>query len=299
MNNGNGPTDEPGGDWQSPGDEPAPAQPEGSGAAAVPATAGAHPLANNNFDFAAFIDIVKLTGQRGLQGPVIKAFVAVSAIWLAWDLFAGMAATVGYLAGIAGLVSLATGLLGLLLIPLYFVTGAIQLALYRPMSRQMFEPNVDQGSIGDVLKSTTGNFVMALVAMLALTATVGLGMACCILPGIIAGFLFSQAPYLVVARDYGIIDAFTESFERTKRHWHVIAMTFGLWLGILVIAAIIGGPLTLIVNIAGGAWAPIAYMASPVVSWIIGILASIGGFVLFTAACVTIDELDGLETIEH
>lgn len=297
MTNGGNFGDGQGGDWNDEGDSTPQHDPhdgvEGFEAPARPEDTS-HPLADNKFDIGAFIDILKLTGERLIGSPVLIALIGLAVISLAWALFAGtlqMGAELVMGDAGAGIVGLALAFVGLILFPILFVVAVAQTALYRPGSQLLFEGSVPTDSPVDVLKSVTGLLVPVGLSMIAVGLTVMVGLVMCILPGVAAAVLFSQVPYLVAVRDEGVIDAFKRSMERTLEHWHIVAMVIGInFIAFFAISTITfcGGTIT-------GFMGPLSYLFSPVFSWLGTTLTVVVAFVVTIAGFGTIDELEGLD----
>lgn len=265
-----------------------PARPEDEG----------HPLADNTFDVEAFFDVVKLTFERIKESPVLIALVGLSAISLVWSLLVGGAQFIAYLAmggAGAGLVGLAMSFVGLILYPVILLVAVAQWALYRPASRLLFGESIGIEDPIELVKSTTGIFLPVGLAMLGYSVLVGIGTVMCVIPGIVAAVLFSQAPYLVAVRDYDLVESFKSSYARALEHWHLVAMAIGsvlvLGAGAGVVFGCVGGTIV-------GALGPLAYMGEPVMSWLTGTIVVIGAFIVCLAAFGTIDELEGLDEIQ-
>lgn len=296
MTDGNDWGNQPGGDWEN-----QPAQPQGNPAAgAVPATQNQHPLGNGQFDFGAFIDVTKLVFNRIKDGPILKLIIGLTAVWLLIDLFGGLLMSVTHFVPGAGMVlGILIMIMTILLYPVYLLAMAVVYSLYKPTAQQVFHGPSHLGSPIELMKSTFGNLIQVFVTMLLLGVTIGVGVLCCVIPGIIAGVLFGQAPYLVATRDQGIIESFQLSFERAKRHWNVLAIMFIIWIAVVVGAVLFTVITSLVLGVISSFFAPIGYLGQPVISWIFSAVTLVIYFLVSSAAFTTIDELEGLDTIQR
>ncbi len=280
MNNGN--------DWNQSGGER-----DGQ----VPATAAGagHPLADNAFDFGHYMETLKLVFERAKDTPILKAIVLLSSIWLAWGLLTGMAMTVAHFIGgnmASGLLGMVFGAMGLLMIPLYFVVMAIEAALYDPMQRNLFHNERELGGPMDVIKGTMSKFVPAILGVVALMFTVGVGMVLCVLPGLAAAFLFSQAPYLMIVHDRGLVDAFKESMSRAMAHWHVLVMGIALLFAVAFVVGICFAVTSVVLGILSSLFAPLGFLGQPIMQWVFSVIFAVVGFLVSMTSFGLIDELE-------
>lgn len=299
MANGDGQGNQPGGvNQQGGGQGDYKSGVEGFESPAVPEDDGGHPLADNNFDVNAFADVLKLTFNRLKDGPVLIALVGLASISLLWSLMTGGIEFIAYLiAGgtVASILSIMGTVVGILMAPLFFVVTIAQWALYRPAAHSLFDGSIEVSNPVDVIKSTTGVMIPVGVTMIIVSVGSTIGLVFCILPGLAIGFLFIQAPYLAAVHDRGVVDALKESFERGKKHWHVVVMAVALMFVVAAASGMIYGCVGTVVGFIGA----INLFAAPVLQWLSTTLLAVAGFVIYTGAFATIDELEGIATIER
>ncbi len=257
-----------------------------------------HPLADNELDVNAFVDAIKLTFERLKETPIFVVLIGLSAISLLWALFSGSVQFIAMLTmgdlGSGAVRFLLSGL-GILLFPLLVLVSVVQVTLFRPASRAVFEDGIDIDEPLALVKSTTDIVLPVGLTFVIVSIGTAIGLPCCLVPGLAIAFFFSQAPYLVAARDRGIVDAFKESANRAMEHWNVMAMAIGMnFVVVAMLGVVIGCGMAI-----GGALGSFGYLVDPVIQWVGTTIAVIIGLVISTAAFTTIDELQGLETIER
>lgn len=257
-----------------------------------------HPLANNAFDFKYYLDVLKLTLMRGKDGSIIQALVLLTTFGLAWGLLTGVVQTVVsfFSIGLAGIVGLIITIMGFLLFPLNLLIYGFQMALLGPASEQLHAPT-DRGGTINVLKSGVPVFVMGLLSLLLVGLSISIGFVLCVIPGFIAAFLFYQVPYLTIVHNRSIPEAFQESLDRAKTHWHVLVMTFLIHFAITMALGMATGMFSLGLTFAGGFFAPISYLGMPVVNWVFSAISSVMAVLLMTVTGSLIDELEGIRRI--
>lgn len=304
MHDGDGQGNNSGGDWQGAGG----ANQQGGGQAdyqsgvdgfespSVPEDDG-HPLADNKFNVTAFADVLQLTFNRLKDGPVLIALVGLAAISLVWSVFTGGIQFVVHLAtggAGTGIVGMLLGLVGFLLWPLMFVVAVAQWSLYRPAARSLFEGSIEVSSPVDVIKSVTGVMLPVGLTMLGYFVATSLGVLCFFVGSLIAAILFVQAPYLTAVHDRGLVDAFKESASRGLEHWHILAMAIGATFVVVAASGMIYGCVGTVFGYMGS----IHMLVNPVLQWLATTLVFVFAFVLHVAAFATIDELEGIATIQ-
>lgn len=257
-----------------------------------------HPLADNKFDIEAFADVLKLTFNRLKESPVLIALVGLASISLLWSLFVGSAQFVGYLflgSTGSGIVGLVLTFVGMILYPVMLLVVIAQWTLYRPGAQLLFGRSIETDEPMELLKSTTGLLIPVGLALIGYFFVTALGLLACGVGSIIAAVLFCQAPYLVAARDFDLVEAFKASLNRTLEHWHIVAMAFG---SVFVLTAGVGTIFGCVAGTIMGFLGPLNYVMSPVIDWLIGTSVAIGGFIVYLGAFATIDELEGLDEIQ-
>ena len=331
MTNGNDSGDQPGGDWQQPsnqagggsdmggqppggtGEQPpggsdmggqppggTGGQPPGGGQDLAPAPAGGpdgvHPFADNNFNVNAFVEACKLVFDRAMDSNVLKAFVALTLIPFAWNLFvAGITVTSGFVSGtVASIVGIMLSLFGILLIPLFIFVSATQIALERPLAHRVFDRTVDPGSIVDTLKGVLSKVIWVFLASIIVSLGTTLLLPCCLL-GLAVAFFLAQSPYLVAVHDRGVIESLSESFERGKKHWHLVVLFFAP----LILLGLITWGIVGVGSVIVGFIPYVGTLLLPVFQWLGSLIVGVAAFILGTAAFTNIDELEGIATIDR
>ncbi|QDG50524.1 hypothetical protein FIV42_07195 [Persicimonas caeni] len=130
------------------------------------------------------------------------------------------------------------------------------------------------------------NFGKTALVTLIYLVMVGLGGVCCILPGLVAAFLFLPAPYMTSAMGLGVFASLSESLQWVKRHWLllVVAVAVSMLMAVFMIAA--------------------QFMAAPVLTamfgktgillvngltWLLGAIVGYFGWMFSGAVYITID----------
>lgn len=301
MANGNNSGDQPGGDWAGQPDQPQ--QGTGGGGDVPAATAGGrqydgvHPFADNAINVGAFIEAVKLTFERATDSAVLKAFVALTLLPFAWNLFVGGTTVVtGLVSGtLASVLGVMLTIFSVLLIPVFWAVSATQIALERPLAHRLFDRTVDYGGVVDTIKGVLSKIVAVFITTFLMGIATGVGLLCCVIPGLVIAFLLAQAPYLVAVHDRGVTDALKESFERGKKHWHLVLMFFA---PVIAIALIIWGFVG-VGSLIAGMIPYIGPLIVPVFEWVGALGTGVAGFLLGTTAFANIDELEGIATIDR
>lgn len=128
--------------------------------------------------------------------------------------------------------------LGLLNYPLALISSALYYSGMGAM-RRLEEPGESAVSFSDLRGEMFEEFSSVLIATLLFMLAVGFGTLCCLLPGLIAAFLFMPAPYIASKRRFGATAGFRESLQWLKRHTmlYVVAALVSLLVtgGILVL----------------------------------------------------------------
>lgn len=278
-------------DWSQPNNDWASSSPEPGHQPPATQAPSNHPLGNNQFDFGAFLEVVRFTFETAKGTPVLKAVVGLALVYLALSLVQGFFQAGAQMTGdgIGMLFGLASMAVGLLTMGVGVAVAAFQYSLYQPLTEAMSGRAVPQSEPMALIKASMGRVFMVGVASLLLSVGTGIGMMMCLVPGVIFGFLFCQAPYLVASRDEELISAFTRSMERAKKHWHLVVMSFALTLGAVFVVAI---PAGLMIGVAG--FIPVV---GPILGaaggWLIQTGFFLFSFVVTAAAFATIDELEG------
>ncbi len=258
-----------------------------------------HPLADNQFDFQEFIERLRIVGTRFKDSPLLQIFIAIAVFWAMWSfLFGGInaiqAASPSAIAFLLGLVACLAYFVRWALTPIFMIFFmGFEAVLFKPMAKRVFDSSAELQGPVELAKSELGNFFKALLSILPIVLT-----ACCAPLSWVAAFFLGQAPYLVVVRDYEVVDALKESFERSKRHWHVLVMAIIFMVVLCCIAAAIAIPLAMLSFGAGLIHSALGALLWPLPFMVLVILLMVGGFVITVTAFTTIDELEGLDTMD-
>lgn len=278
------------------GDNPDPYEGvEGFESPDVPEDEG-HPLADGNFNVTAFLDTVKAVAfQLKDNKAILIALVGLTVVSLLWALLSGFIVGVGQILEVEVLAGVLATVLEVALLPIAFVVGIFQTALYKPASQVVFGgEQIEAGPI-ELVKSTFSMLVPVGAAMVALGASMSIGILCCGIGAPIAAFLLGQAPYLTAVHDRGVFDgeAFKESFDRAINHWHVLLLGFGaMFVVILPISVVVG------CGQAASSFVPVVGpMIGNVLNWLGTALMALIGFIIAVATFGIIDELEGLDTM--
>lgn len=269
--------------------------PPGSGDQAPPD----HPLADTTFDFPVFLETIKLTFERFKESPASTVLLWACVLWAVWaSMMGGLTAMSSWAPSaiefILGCLSILVGCVEFALTPIVTILFlGIQAVLYKPVAQRMFDRSASVGSPRSLVTSNLGTMLKAIITILPMVLFM-----CCPPLGLLASLAFGQAPYLVVVHNQGIVEAFKTSLERAKTHWHVLVMAMGLMFGALCVAAVVAVPLAVVAFVAGFISDAFYALLSPFYYIIPGFIAAVAGFVISAAAFVTIDELEGLATID-
>lgn len=248
-------------DWQpqDAGSNPAGGQPEGGGAARTYQTGQAAAAETSPTDFLtegwgtaealAFDEITarfKLVFSRA-KGPILYAWFAIALIPILLTVLMIALKMLGFIttkatlvvAPLIWLLNMGGWVLGVLLI-------ALQFSLFKPLYQRVFVDPHSSMSMMDAIKSGGSVFLAMLLTLLALGLGVSITTTCCIIiPGLIVGFFFCQAPYQTGAlgRDFGT--AFKESARLNKAYWQSVLILFGLGLVAVSVMVVVGIVLTM------------------------------------------------------
>ena len=258
-----------------------------------------HPFADNQFDFGEFIDRLRLAGRRFKDSSLLQVFIGIVILYMIWAFFYGglnsvVALAPGPLEFILGFIGFLLGCITWAITPLLvIVLAGLQVTFYRPMSKLLFDRSTELPGPVELAKEGLSDFFKAVVTILPMIVTL-----CCPPLSWAAAFFLGQAPYLVVVRDYAIGDAFRESFERSKRHWHVLVMAILLMIAVAGVAALLATPLLVLGFVGGMIHAAVGALLWPLPYLAVFVATIIGGFIISTTAFASIDELEGLATID-
>lgn len=238
------------------------------------------------------IDRLKLVFKRATQGSILKAWLMVGAALLAFQLIGSVFYILNYFIDN----SIASTVLGIgdsaiewLASPLSAAVYAFQLALFKPLHREIFEGAGASGGPQDALGEAKGIFWYMLAASLLLSLVSGFGLFCCIAPGLFLGFMFCQAPYLTATQDIDPITAFKSSFFLNKTYWMVIlAAVVGMIIAGIAASAV-GGIGTFIIGLVSTVLHPFNVPFLRIIFWL-GIQLGMFGVFVVNAAVFSVIE---------
>lgn len=287
MTNGNDWSSQPGNDWGSPSQP----QPGAESNFPAPQPPGNHPLGDNQLNFGAFIDVVRWTFAQAKEGPILKALIGLALVTLVFSLLQGFLQSGAQLlgGGFGTVLGVFGGLVGFVGFVVSLVVVGLQYSLYKPLVEKLSGNPLPQTEPIALIKDAQSRVFMVAIAYVLTGFATGIGLFLCVLPGLAIGFLFSQAPYLIASRDEELVSAFQSSFERAKKHWHLVLMAVGT---VLIGALAIGIPAGILLIAA--AFVPVVGpILSAIGGWLITVAFTVFGFIVTAAAFATIDELEG------
>ncbi len=148
------------------------------------------------------------------------------------------------------------------------------------------------GTAGAVARDIIDRIVPAFLITLVMGIIVTVGLALCVLPGLIALFIFAFAPYLVVARGRQIMDALRESVRWAGREWLLL-------LTALVVAIIAVGLWSILIGTitAIGVRPTVAVPVGMVVGWLGNTILGYLVFLWWGAVYITADSHHQVESL--
>ena len=236
-----------------------------------------------------------------IKGSVLYAFAAVSAITLLVGALQ-MVVNIGLLLGeVYSAVAIVGGLFTGLVVLIEMVAAVVQAALYRPARNLMMvtqEPG--PASFKEALGQAKGALVPALLINLILGVAMGLGISCCVIPGVIAFVLLVPARYLAVARGMDVGDALSASMDVGKKYWLLMV---GLLVASMFIFGLAGGITTAATTAmafgsnlisqssptAGAILGPMLGFLGTIIQWAVGLAAAVAYWSLEGGIMATIE----------
>lgn len=185
------------------------------------------------------VDRLKLVANRAM-GPILKAWLAVGAVILAFQLFDALLGIVNYFVdsvAVSGVIVTISMIMGFVSWIVSIAAGALQLAMFKPLHRTIFEGEHVYSGPMDVINEAKGPFVGILIATVVIGALTTFGIACCIVPGLFIGFVLCQTPYILATQDVDLMEAASRSFSLNKTYWIPVLIALG---AIFVIGSIAG-----------------------------------------------------------
>jgi hypothetical protein len=176
-------------------------------------------------------------------------------------------------------------LLGLLNYPLIVLSAALYYSGFAAM-RVIEERPSSEATFAKMRSAMFSQFGSTVLATLFYLIAAGLGSVCCVLPGLIAIFLFFPAPYLATKPSFGASAGFSESIDWLKRHTSLFVVAF---ITSLLAGIGIGAMQFLAVPVAVERFGDVGVFVANGALWFIGVI--IGYFVwMFIGSCfITID----------
>jgi hypothetical protein len=226
-----------------------------------------------------------------IKGPILKTFLAISALSL---IVAVLKLVVNVALGLIGVgpavYQITGGLFNILLLLVGMLVGVFQVALYVPARNAMMMNTPEAPtSIGEAISQAKPALGKAFLLVFITSTVIAVGSGCCGIPGIIAFFLLWPARYLVIARGMDISSGINASMDVGKKYWLLILLMmvaiFVMVLGTSIILGIIGAingaiavalisaqlPLTAIVIVSA-----ILGFGVDLISWVLGALLGVG-----------------------
>ena len=225
---------------------------------------------------------------RAFQGQLMVAWLALAGVTL---IFAVIEMTFALLSSVVGV-----GIFGLLVVPVSLVGGlaglvvlAAQFSLYSPLRQKIFA-GFDPGDWQTAIKSNLSSVVRILLTILVLGVGTGVGMMCCVIPGLVVAFFGSMAPYLMATRpELDMVDAFKRSYVLAKRYWMIFVVTIGALMGAGLIAGCFFGAAGTMNTMLGSFGSVLA----PGFNWVGATLFQLGIFCVWGGVFITVDEKEG------
>ena len=226
-----------------------------------------------------------------IKGPILKTFLAISALSL---IVAVLKLVVNVALGLIGVgpavYQITGGLFNILLLLVWMLVGVFQVALYVPARNAMMMNTPEAPtSIGEAISQAKPALGKAFLLVFITSTVIAVGSGCCGIPGIIAFFLLWPARYLVIARGMDISSGINASMDVGKKYWLLILLMmvaiFVMVLGTSIIMGIIGAingaitvalisaqlPLTAIVIVSA-----ILGFGVDLIRWVLGALLGVG-----------------------
>ncbi len=226
-----------------------------------------------------------------IKGPILKAFIAISALSL---LVAGLKLVVNIAIGLIGVgpsvYQITGGLFSFMMILVGSLVGVFQVALYAPARNAMMMNTPEAPtSIGEAISQSKPALGKAFLLVFITSTVIAVGSGCCGIPGIIAFFLLWPARYLVIARGMDLSSGINASMDVGKKYWLLILLMmvaiFVMALGMGIVLGIIGAingaiavglisaklPLPAIVVVTS-----ILGFGVDLISWLLGALLGVG-----------------------
>lgn len=276
MSNGN--------DWQQPGEQQQSPVRTYSNGATGPEPSGMGLLtegwgAGESISFGEISDRFKLVWQR-TRGSVLKAWIAMSLIGLAFGLLSAITQILIYFVPAAGVAAaVVITIVAFLAIPLLLLIGIVQVAMLRPLHQLIFDNSQDSlGIMGAIRESLSAVPMLALVTIIIVLGFV-LGGVCCVVPGLVIGFMLCQSPYLVAARGMGLSEALKESIRLNKAYWQVVLGLLGACIALAVVNAVIGG----VIRFGASFIYPFDQLVLSLVGWVTGLVFTVGMSVMMVS----------------
>jgi hypothetical protein len=134
-------------------------------------------------------------------------------------------------------------LLALLIIPLQMIATFVAQAVVVPMvGSRALGGQMDPAGAWRV---TLSRLVPLVITSILGSIAVGIGLMFCIIPGVIAAFLFSLTSLVVMLEGRSAIDALKRSSDLVKRHWIDVLL-------VLIVYAVLGFAISMVFGIIGG-----------------------------------------------
>lgn len=230
------------------------------------------------------IDRLELVWKRLRHSPVLTAWLGLAAVLLVF-LLAG-----AFLEVLAELIPAASTVLGamatiieMLQYPVSYLVGAAQFALFLPLHREIFVGEGAGGDLRGVFDQVKDIYWYVLAAVILVSLATSFGLACCIVPGLFAGFVLCQVPYLTATRRVDPIVASRRSLEVNKAYWPVILGLFVALLAVGLVSGCLFGAVGAVGGLASGKSASYVAPLLVVFGWLGMQLVALASFVVQSA----------------
>lgn len=176
-------------------------------------------------------------------------------------------------------------LLGLLNYPLTILAMAMYNSGFRPM-RIIEKRGPDSLSFAELRQEMFSNFGTTALVSFVYMLLGGLGLMCCVLPGLIAMVVFLPAPYIAAAMGFGVNASLSESSHWIKRHWlllFVAVLVNILSAGFIVAVQFFAAPAFM------GMFGNMGILIANGAAWLLGSIVGYFGWMFSGSVYITID----------
>lgn len=172
---------------------------------------------------------------------------------------------------------------------LNFPLAVLALAMYYSGFRAMRvieKEGPNSRSFGELRAEMFSNFGTTALVSLVYVLLCGLGTACCVLPGLIAGFVFLPAPYIAATLGLGVFASLSEATHWVKRHWLllVVAVAVSVLMSVFIVAVqFLAAPAMMSI------FGKTGILITHGLSWLLGSIVGYFGWMFSGSVYITID----------